>query len=157
MKKLTALASGITGATVLAFPLVAQAQQIVTPNTGNSVLDQLQRFLTPITNVGPITAGGLFTAILNLLVLVAAIIAFVYLIWAGIRYITAGTDEEAAKKAKAAVYNAIIGIVIIIIAYVIIANYMSAQFLPCTQVTATPSFDSSLFNSAGGLFPGLGN
>ena len=111
----------IFGGTVatLAIPLIASAQ--VDPNTGVGVFNQLQRLLTPLflpdTNISP---AALFVAILNLLILVAAIIAIVYLIWAGIRYITAGTDEEAAKKARAAIYNAIIGIVIIILSYTVI-------------------------------------
>lgn len=45
-------------------------------------------------------------------------IAVIYLIWAGIQYITGGAKGAAA--AKDAIVNAIIGIVVIILAYVIV-------------------------------------
>lgn len=48
----------------------------------------------------------------------AGAIAVVYLIWAGIQYITGG--PKGADAAKAQIVNAIIGIAVILLAYVIV-------------------------------------
>jgi hypothetical protein len=58
--------------------------------------------------------------IIGWLLFFGAVIAVVYLIWAGYQYITAGGDPEKATKAKTAIINAIIGIVVIILSYAIL-------------------------------------
>ena len=50
---------------------------------------------------------------------IAAIIAFVYLVLNGINYITAGGDAEKATKARTGILNAIIGIVVVSLAFMI--------------------------------------
>lgn len=51
---------------------------------------------------------------------VVAIIAFVYLIISGVNYITAGGDSEKATKARNGILNAIIGIVVVVVAFFIL-------------------------------------
>jgi amino acid transporter len=51
----------------------------------------------------------------------AGIIAFFYLLYSGILYLTAGGNAEQAKKAQQGILNAIIGLVIIFLAYVIVS------------------------------------
>jgi hypothetical protein len=53
--------------------------------------------------------------------MVAGGIAFIYLIYSGILYLTAAGNPDAAKKGQQGIINAIIGIVIIIAAWTIIA------------------------------------
>jgi len=50
----------------------------------------------------------------------AGIIAVIYLIYGGLLYITAGGDAEKSKSGRAALINAIIGIVIIALAFLIV-------------------------------------
>jgi len=50
--------------------------------------------------------------------------AVVYLIWAGYTYISAGGDAEKATLGRQGVINAIIGIVIILLAYAIVSWLM---------------------------------
>ena len=50
----------------------------------------------------------------------AGLIAVVFLIYGGYLYIFSGASEELAKKGRATITNALIGIVIIILAYVIV-------------------------------------
>jgi type IV secretory pathway VirB2 component (pilin) len=94
------------------FDLIGRAQAAITfpvlnPVTGGTTLDQvLQRVVTWI-------------------LLLAGTIAVVYLIYGGILYITAGGDAEKAKSGRTAVVNAIIGIVIILLALVIVNWVMS--------------------------------
>ena len=58
--------------------------------------------------------------IISILLLVAAGIAIVFVIIGGYQYMTSAGNEEQAEKGKQNVINAIIGIVIILMSYVII-------------------------------------
>ena len=61
----------------------------------------------------------LATVVIDWILMLAMILAVIYLIVAGIIYITAGGNPDAAKKGQQGIINAIIGIVIISLAYVI--------------------------------------
>jgi len=61
--------------------------------------------------------------VLDWILILAGAIAVVYLVYGGILYITAGGDAEKATKGRTAVVNAIIGIVIILLA-VLIVNWV---------------------------------
>lgn len=62
--------------------------------------------------------------VINFILGIAGGIAVIYLIWAGIQYITGGAKGAAA--AKDAIVNAIIGIVVILLSYVIINAVITA-------------------------------
>lgn len=57
---------------------------------------------------------------MNWVLAIVAIIAFIYLIMSGVNYITAGGDSEKATKARSGILNAIIGIVVVVLAYFIL-------------------------------------
>lgn len=63
---------------------------------------------------------GVAVTVINLILLIAGILAIIYLIIAGVTYITAGGDTAKADKGRAGVVNAIIGLVIISAAYIIV-------------------------------------
>lgn len=67
------------------------------------------------------TFVNLITKVTFWLVAIASITAFIYLVVSGIQYITAGGDAEKATKARTGIINAIIGIVVIALAWVIIS------------------------------------
>lgn len=117
MKQL--LAKVTTAATVLATPTLALAQ-LNTFNTNDIGL--IERLLRPIVlpEGQAFSLSQLAVIVLNFLIFIAAVIAILYLIWAGIKYITASTDPEKAKEARQAIFNAIIGIVVIILSFAII-------------------------------------
>src|SRR3990172_628449 len=73
--------------------------------------------------------GGSFTEIVqrlvNWLLILAGVLAVIYLVYGGVLYITAGGDAEKATKGRTAVINAVIGIVIILLAIVIVNWVMS--------------------------------
>jgi len=58
--------------------------------------------------------------ILNGLLVIAGVIAVIYLIYGGLTYITAGGDAEKATKGRTVLINAIIGIIIIALAFLIV-------------------------------------
>ncbi len=80
------------------------------------------------TNIGT-TAGlrrdetsfsQLVTFVINIMLGIAFVVAVLFLIIGGFQYITSAGNEEAAEKGKGTVVNALIGIVIIILSYVMV-------------------------------------
>ncbi len=62
----------------------------------------------------------IFKTIINWALGIAFGVAVIFLIVGGFRYITAGGNEESVEKGKSSVINALIGIVIIVLSYVIV-------------------------------------
>ena len=131
-----------TAVTMLGVPAVASAQVSI---------PFLKTILNPIqpTNAN-LDINTLFQSVFNIIITIAAMIAVLYLVWAGIQYITASTDEDKAKKAKTAIFNAIIGIVVIILSYAIIV-YVGR--LVRTTAPGTNESNQIFGNSSNNPFP----
>lgn len=63
---------------------------------------------------------GLLIRIINILLTVAGLVAVLFLIIGGFRYIVAGGNEESSEAGKKTIINAVIGIVVIILSFVIV-------------------------------------
>jgi hypothetical protein len=75
------------------------------------------------------TVGGLIRTVINWLLGIAFGVAILFLIIGGFWYVVSAGNEETAEKGKSTAVNAIIGIVIIILSYVIVnvvANLVSS-------------------------------
>ncbi len=107
MKKLLVNASAVLAATFASSPLAVLAQGgILNPNDPGGSFDVEQTF----TDV--------LSTILDWILIIAGFLAVIYLIWAGIQYISgAGGGADAAKKQ---IINAVIGIIVIVLAYAIV-------------------------------------
>lgn len=57
---------------------------------------------------------------------IAGAIFFVMFLWGGVRYLTAGGSAEDVKKARQILTNAVIGMVIVALAYVLTYNVIYA-------------------------------
>ena len=104
----------------LAIPLVVAAQVRVDPPSALEPVPvpyNLHFFLGP---AGRRTASGLIIGLIDIALAIAGMIAVLYLIVGGVRYITAHGNEEQAEGAKKTITHAIIGLVIIILSFVII-------------------------------------
>ena len=75
--------------------------------------------ISPVTPVQGKTLMQLVGNIVNIILIVVGVLAVLYLIYGGILYLTAGGDAEKASKGRVAITNAIIGIVIILLALAI--------------------------------------
>ena len=64
--------------------------------------------------------GTMFSAILNVVMLVAAVLVFAFLIFGGIQWITSGGDKGKAEEARNKITAAIIGLIIVAASYAII-------------------------------------
>jgi len=73
----------------------------------------------PIVNTDR-TIADVAGTLLDVVFGIAGIIAVAYLVFAGISYVTAGADTEKAGKARQAIVHAVIGLIIIALAYVLV-------------------------------------
>lgn len=71
-------------------------------------------------NTSDATVDGLVTIVIGWIIYIAAILAFIYLVVSGITFITAGGNAEQAKKGQTGLIYAVIGIVVVVLAYVIL-------------------------------------
>jgi len=75
----------------------------------------------PVVPGGRLTgSGGIIDFVVTWFLILAGAIAVIYLIYGGMLYITAAGDAEKATKGRTALINAIIGIIIIALAFVIV-------------------------------------
>ncbi len=72
------------------------------------------------------TLSGLIIYVINIMLGIAGVLAVLFLIIGGFWYITSAGNEETAEKGKGTAVNAIIGIVIVILSYVIV-NVISSM------------------------------
>lgn len=67
-----------------------------------------------------ITLPGIVSTIIKLILVVAALIAFFFLVVGGIKWITSGGDKEQTAKAQGTITAALVGLVIVFAAWAII-------------------------------------
>lgn len=67
-----------------------------------------------------VDVGEFIVSILEIVLSIVGLIAVVFLVWGGFKYMTASGDEERVKSAKGTMINAIIGLVIVLLAFAII-------------------------------------
>lgn len=63
---------------------------------------------------------GVLTSIINFILFAGGVIAFLFVLYGGFTYLTAGGDPNAAGKGRTMIVNAIIGIVIIFLSYTLV-------------------------------------
>ena len=110
-KNLAAYATALA----LTLPFIASATLVTNP-AGGQLSDT---FLG--TNATGTGISGIITTIITIALTLAGLIAILFLIIGGFRYVTAGGNEEQAESAKKTILNSIIGIIVIILAFVILA------------------------------------
>lgn len=71
--------------------------------------------------------GGLITGLLNMVMFVAALLVFAYMIWGGIQWITSGGDKGKTEEARNKITAAIIGLAVVAASYAIFT--LVGQFL----------------------------
>ncbi|MBI2637141.1 MAG: hypothetical protein HYW81_03030 [Parcubacteria group bacterium] len=86
-----------------------------------------------ITGFGETRGGdvGLYekiAAVINILLGFAGVVAVIFIIYAGFRWITASGNEEQVKEARGNIRNAVIGLVVIFLAFVI-TNFVTKSLI----------------------------
>ena len=75
---------------------------------------------------GQTTIAILVTTIITYVLWIAGILAFVYLVYSGILYVSAAGNPDQAKKGQQGLINAVIGIIIITLAFTILKIVQNA-------------------------------
>jgi hypothetical protein len=124
MKKLAKVtaALGAVGSSALVLATVAMADTINIPgDVGNTL---------PV-----FTISALITWVIRILIIAAFVIAFIFLLIGGIRWIIAGGEEKAIASARGMVTGALIGLVIVLSAFAIIK--LIEMFFNVTIISGT--------------------
>ncbi|MCL4397866.1 pilin [Patescibacteria group bacterium] len=72
-----------------------------------------------------ISVGSIISSVLNLLLFVAFVAALIFLIIGGIKWILSGGDKEGTSKAKETVTSALIGLAVVLAAWILINILLS--------------------------------
>jgi hypothetical protein len=118
-------------ACILANPLFVFAQANETNNSefqpiGGSLIKIPNLFKNQTGPAGQQTFGGVVLQVLSIVLLIVGSIAVISLIWGGFRYLTAYGNEEQAEAAKKIIKNAIIGLIVVILSFTIVAVITNA-------------------------------
>jgi hypothetical protein len=74
------------------------------------------------------TLEGTILAFIKLFLQIVGLISVVYVIYGGFRYVTSGGDDKVITSAKGTIVNALIGLVIVILSYIIVNIVINATF-----------------------------
>ncbi len=78
----------------------------------------IKDYFDPATKFGNV--GALLTSIIAFAIAAAGLVFFFMLVWGGMKYSLARGDEKAVQDARKALTNAIVGLLIIVAAFIII-------------------------------------
>ena len=70
-------------------------------------------------NVPAVQIGNVISAVVGILLLVAAVLAFLYLILGGIQWITSGGDKSGMETARNRITAAVVGLIIVAAAWAV--------------------------------------
>jgi len=85
--------------------------------------------------------GKLISAVVGVMMIVAALLAFMYLILGGISWITSGGDKAAMEAARNKITHAIVGLIIVGAAWaimVLVQNFLGFRFIDGTITLPSP-------------------
>jgi hypothetical protein len=81
------------------------------------------------------TLGGLIPALITLVLIIAALVAFAFLVFGGIKWITAGGDKANTESARNTITAALIGLAIVFSAWAILSLIQNFFGVNITSLT----------------------
>ncbi len=93
---------------------------IVPSSVFAGVIINLQDPSSPYRNIYNLRPSAYARTAINLLLGFAGVLAFLYLLWGGIQWITAGGDKDALDKARKRITQALIGLAIVFSVYALL-------------------------------------
>ena len=76
--------------------------------------------------------GGLLNGLISFVMIISAILVFLYLIWGGIEWITSGGDKGKTESARNKITAAVIGLIVVAASYAILT--LALNFLGFTDL-----------------------
>ncbi len=110
----------ILAAILLSFPSFALAQTSTSPGLSDRVNAQAEN-MQNTAGLGDVSLGVVISMVIRAALTLLGIIFLVIIVFAGYRWMTASGNEEAIQKAQSSIKRAIIGLVIVMLAYAITA------------------------------------
>jgi len=92
------------------------------------------------TNLENLTAGGMVSGAISLVLIVVALVFFFILVIGGLKWITSGGDEKKVAAARAQITNALIGLVIVFAAWAIMKLIGSIFGIDILGTLTIPTF-----------------
>ena len=83
-------------------------------------------------NIPEFKIGDVISAVVGILLLVSAVLAFLYLIMGGIQWITSGGDKTGMEAARNKITHAIVGLIIVGAAWaimILVQNFLGVQII----------------------------
>ncbi|HKZ34534.1 MAG TPA: hypothetical protein VJ179_01540 [Patescibacteria group bacterium] len=109
LKKGIAIATSLASGLLLPVTVFAQGQSgTITPG-GN------------FARVSTFTIPNFIGTLVTLIFLIAGVVAFLYLIWGGVQWITSGGDKAGVAQAREKITAAVIGLAIVLLSWAIMA------------------------------------
>jgi hypothetical protein len=105
-----ALSTSVTVSSLASSVLPVGAQRTI--DIANTSVDPGQGFATDF--------GRLINAVLSFVMVIAALLVFLYLIWGGIEWITSGGDKGKTESARNKITSAVIGLIVVAASYAIL-------------------------------------
>lgn len=128
MKRLSKIAANTGLATSMALStgaVFAQTASITQPNIGGNL-------------VGPSTLTGFIGPLVTVFLILAVILAFFFLLYGGVQWITSGGDKQATQSARDRITAALVGLVVVFAAYLILTVAGGFLKIPLTNLTVPP-------------------
>lgn len=117
MKKIL-LAFGLIFA--FATPIVMTSNVLDNQAHAEGAADLIQKGADSTGQKDSRSAGDLAKDFVNIMLFAVGILAFIMLIWGGIRYVLSGGDSGAVSSAKKTILYAVVGLIVAILAYAIV-------------------------------------
>ncbi len=116
---------------IMVASLLFMPMLLVAPNQAGAQPQQVSNIDCPEGfRCGETSVAALFKTVAEWALGIAFILAVVFLIYGGFRYILSGGNEESAKTGRTAIFNALIGIIIIVLAFIVVQivyNFVSGS------------------------------
>lgn len=127
--------------TVAYLSLVGSAAATTTPinlcDPSNSSFNQFAK----LCNTGSASIGNVIMSVIVILFIIAVIVALIFLIWGGLKWIFSGGDKTAVESARNTIIAAVIGLVIVFASFFLL-NLVTQILLgaPITSVNLPTIF-----------------
>lgn len=118
VKKLFALASGLF--TYLTLPVFAYAATVVDPCTNST------GFVKTLCNLGGNNIGQTIRNIVVFMIIIAVLVALIYLLYGGIKWITSRGEKTEVEAARNHIMAAVIGLIVVFLAVFILSVVLAA-------------------------------
>lgn len=120
MKKLLSSTVSVGSLLLMAAPVLAATSGAEPGEAGTIKIPRA-------ANVNINDLGTLIGAVLGLILIIASVLAFLYLILGGLQWITSGGDKAGLEAARDKITNAIVGLIVVAAAWAVM--FLVSQFL----------------------------